>query len=193
MNVKKIYLVFSDTGTLLTRAINICTKSTLNHASIAFDEGLEEVFSFGRKSPRNPFIGGFVKEDMQNPLFRKAKCAIYSLTITELEYSQIRKRITQMEEKKQDYRYNLIGLFGVMVNIEMQRKNAFFCSQFVATILSESGIYHNSKPSCLVKPQDLREWHQLELIFQGDLSNYPHLIEQQKTKQLVKKLNKVCS
>lgn len=39
-------------------------QEPLNHVSIALDRELTEVYSFGRKQPDNPFIGGFVKEDI---------------------------------------------------------------------------------------------------------------------------------
>ncbi|WP_186575940.1 hypothetical protein [Aquibacillus kalidii] len=191
MGTRKVYLLFSDTGTLLTRAINICTNSTLNHASIALDEGLQEVYSFGRKSPRNPFIGGFVKEDLRIPFFNKAKCAVYSFSVSDLEFNKIRKIIYEMEANKSEYRYNVLGLFGVFINKELERKNAFFCSQFIATILSDCGIYENKKPHCLTKPQDLRQWYQLKLIYQGDLSSYLTSAESASTIITEKQLNLV--
>lgn len=43
----KIYLLLSDTGTVLTKLIKTYTKMPYNHASIAFDSKLREVYSFG--------------------------------------------------------------------------------------------------------------------------------------------------
>ncbi|WP_226036208.1 hypothetical protein [Aquibacillus saliphilus] len=189
MRTKKVYLLFSDTGTLLAKAINVYTRTPLNHASIAFDISLDEVYSFGRKNHRNPFSGGFVKEDTRTAFFEKAKCAVYSFTVTEMEYEWIRQRIQQMEEQKDLYKYNMIGLFGVAINKELQRKNAFFCSQFVATILNECGIYHNEKPACLVRPQDLMRWHQLQLVFQGNLQAYPYYQREISQTAIINKLN----
>ena len=60
---EKIYIVLTDTGTLLSKAIGLYTRKDLNHASIAFDEELKEMYSFGRKQRHNPFVGGFVKEN----------------------------------------------------------------------------------------------------------------------------------
>lgn len=171
---KTIYLLFLDTGTLLTKTINLFTKSTLNHASIALDQSLSQVYSFGRKKPTNPFIGGFVKENLQSPFFKKAKCAVYRMQINELEYQFLQQRINQMETQKHVYRYNTLGLFGVMLNKEWSRENAYFCSQFVATMLEDCGVCQYNKPLGLIRPQDLREWHELELIYQGNLCNYPY-------------------
>ncbi|MFB1049712.1 hypothetical protein [Paraliobacillus sp. JSM ZJ581] len=174
MKQKTIYLVFLDTGTLLTKMINLFTNSTLNHTSIALDQSLNYVYSFGRKRPKNPFIGGFVRENLQMPFFKNAACAVYRLQISEVEYQLLEQRINMMETKKHLYRYNMLGLFGVMLNKELQRENAYFCSQFVATMLSDCGVYQYHKPACLIRPQDLRDWHELKLIYQGSLSNYPY-------------------
>ena len=46
---KTIYIVLTDTGTLLSKTIGMYTRKDLNHASIAFDEQLTEMYSFGRK------------------------------------------------------------------------------------------------------------------------------------------------
>lgn len=173
MKNKQVYIFLTDTGTLFTRMIKLYTKSTLNHASIAFDEELDEMYSFGRKNVRNPFIGGFVREDIHTELFKDAKCAIYSCTVTEFEYYQLKRNIKKIELSEQDYKYNLIGLLGVVLNIEIERKNAFFCSQFVATLLSNNGISLVDKPLSLVTPQDLSEAKQLKLIYEGDLDSYP--------------------
>ena len=71
MKRKMIFLVVSDTGTILTRLIKAYTKTPYNHASISFDAELSEVYSFGRKTVYNPFIGGFVKEDIHSILLQQ--------------------------------------------------------------------------------------------------------------------------
>jgi hypothetical protein len=134
---KKIYILLTDTGTILTRLIKSYTKKPYNHASIAFDAELIEVYSFGRKTAKNPFNGGFVREDIHSVLFKQAYCAIYSLTITNHEYQKMYQYIQEIAAKKEHYRYNFIGLFGVLFKKPIKRKNAFFCSQFVASVLKQ--------------------------------------------------------
>jgi hypothetical protein len=170
---KKIYLLLTDTGTVLNRMIKTYTKKPYNHASIAFDADLMEVYSFGRKTANNPFIGGFVQEDMQSVLFRQAGCAIYSLTITNDEFQKMHDFIQAIDSKKEEYRYNFIGLFGVLLKKPINRKNAFFCSQFVASVLKESKIIDlKEKDLPLVKPCDLTYWANFQLVFEGRLRDY---------------------
>lgn len=169
---RKLYILHTDTGSLLTKLIKLYTKKPYNHVSISLDQQLIEVYSFGRKRPRNPLIGGFVKENIQTGVFKQAKCAVYCCTVSEAQYQRIQQHIEEMEKQQHDYRYNFIGLFAVALNKKWNRRNAFFCSQFVATVLKESGVLDLTKPLCLVTPHDLQEVPLFQLIYQGDLEAY---------------------
>jgi len=173
MGEKKIYLLLTDTRTLLNRLIKSYTKKPYNHASIAFDAELNEVYSFGRKTVNNPFVGGFVREEVDSHLFSQADCAIYSLTITIAEYQKMVQYIEQIASQKNNYRYNFIGLFGVILNKPIKRKNALFCSQFVASVLSVSKTVNiEEKDLSLVKPSDLTNLANFQLVFEGKLEDY---------------------
>lgn len=169
---KTIYVLMTDTGTLFTKMIKFVTKAPRNHASIAFDSDLKDVYSFGRKQPLNPLSGGFVKEDMKGKLFGKAVCAVYSCTISRSAYERMQAYILAIEANKENYKYNLIGLFGVMLNMEFQRENAYFCTQFVAKVFEHSGLPIADKPASLVTPGDLENSAALQLEFQGELERY---------------------
>lgn len=172
---KAVYIVLTDTGTWLSRAIGWYTGETLNHASLAFDKELNEVYSFGRKVPDNPFIGGFVREDFNNDWFLKgrgAHCAIYRCPVSDSAYTQIRKYIAALEAKEHQFTYNFIGLFGVAANVRIHRSHAFFCSQFVATALKAGGVQLCDKPPCLTTPRDLAISDKLECVYEGSLLEY---------------------
>lgn len=173
MRDKKVYILLTDTGTVFTRLIKLYTKKPYNHASISFDTELTEVYSFGRKTARNPFIGGFVKEDVKQGLFKHADCVIYSFTVTEVEIQKMRRYINEIEEQKESYRYNLLGLFGVVLNRPLRRKKAFFCSQFVASVLNECTSIDFEKPLSLIEPNDLMAISSLQLKYEGKLAHYP--------------------
>ncbi|GGA37881.1 hypothetical protein [Psychrobacillus lasiicapitis] len=169
---KTIYILLTDTGTILTRMIKSYTKKPYNHASIAFDAELFEIYSFGRKTAKNPFMGGFVREDIHSILFKQANCAIYSLTIPNNEFQKMHQYIQEIAAQKEHYRYNFIGLFGVPFKTPIKRKNAFFCSQFVASVLTESKIIGFEKDLSLVEPSDLPHSANFQLIFEGRLRDY---------------------
>lgn len=58
----KIYIVLTYTGTLLARIVRFYTRKEYSHVSIALDENLNMMYSFGRLNPYNAFVGGFVHE-----------------------------------------------------------------------------------------------------------------------------------
>lgn len=170
--MKKMYILFTETSSVLSRGIQLYTRKTYNHASISFTSDLVDVYSFGRKRPRNPFIGGFTNEDVSSGLFRDANCLVYSLNVTEDEWNKMNAYIEQMNAEKEIYTYNLIGLVAAASQIPLERENAFFCSQFVATVLSESDHITFDKPLSLITPTDLEESLDLEFVYEGPLQRY---------------------
>src|SRR5699024_4403744 len=170
-----MYFLFTDTGTTLAKLINFFTRQSLNHVSISFDDELREVYSFGRKKPRNPFIGGFVKEDIRSDFLKNSNCAVYVYRISEKEYQQIMYEIKAVEKCKDMYKYNFIGLLGVLLQVEVNREYAMFCSQFVATVMRDVESFNINKPLCFITPEDIRTHAGLKLIYQGKLGNYQEL------------------
>ena len=175
MDNRMMYFVFTDTGTTLAKLINFFTRQSLNHVSISFDSELREVYSFGRKKPRNPFIGGFVKEDIRSDFLKNSESAVYVFRISEEDYTRIMEEIKAVEEHKEAYKYNFIGLLGVLLQIEINREYAMFCSQFVATVMRDVRSFHFNKPSCFITPTDIRTHAGLKLIYQGKLKHYQPL------------------
>ncbi|KMY50309.1 hypothetical protein [Peribacillus loiseleuriae] len=173
MKERKVYLLFTDTGTNFTKLIKLFTKQPYNHVSISFDGELREIFSFGRKKHDNPFIGGFVREQIAVGLFKKARCELYSFKVSELDYERMLCKVKQIEAEKNLYKYNLLGLFAILLNINFKRKNAFFCSQFVAMILNEKKHVIDKSPN-MVTPQNLLALNSLELVYKGKLHLFPY-------------------
>lgn len=185
MTVKKVYLLFTDTGTILTKTIKLYTRTPYNHASISFDEALIELYSFGRKNPRNPFIGGFVKENINEGLFKHANCAIYCLAVKEADYYKMKRYINKIESQKENYRYNLIGLFAIILNIQLKRENAFFCSEFVASVLMQSDDIDLIMPISFITPTDLQALDNINLVYRGRLKDYPKEATKQRSQNMI--------
>ena len=84
--MKKLYIVLAHTGTILSRIIRMWTGDEYTHASIALDEDLNEMYSFGRKNAYIAFIGGFVREGIKFGTFKrfyKSEIGVYELEVTE--------------------------------------------------------------------------------------------------------------
>ncbi|MBA4496031.1 hypothetical protein ACFO25_15725 [Paenactinomyces guangxiensis] len=175
---KSVYILLTDTGTLFSRTIKLFTAAPYNHVSISLDQRLDELYSFGRKHPKNPLYAGFVKEDVYNGIYRyfqNTRCILFELCVTDQQLDQIKQMIRSFEAQQEIYMYNLVGLFGVMVNYPIELKNAYFCSQFVAEVLKRSGIQLWDKPSALVTPNDFLQHPSFKFIYEGRLYEYSRL------------------
>lgn len=171
----EVYIVFTDTKTNLARMIKNCTGYPYSHVSLSFTKDLSKMYSFGRKEAHNAFIGGFVKEDVMDQLFQRAECAVCKVEVPEESYQRIWTYVQKMEREQNLFKYNFTGLFAVAVNYNFSRKNAFFCSQFVAEALAAGNVGTGGKPSALVTPRDLFASDCMEMIYRGDMRKYPCL------------------
>ncbi|HZH61434.1 MAG TPA: hypothetical protein VEY70_18070 [Metabacillus sp.] len=171
-----IYILLTDTGTLFTKSIKKYTKAPYNHASISFDAHLSEMYSFGRKNPNNPINGGFVKEDITTGTYSKypeTTCVIYKLEVSNRDVEKMRRVLNVFIKNQRKFLYNLIGVLGVSLNEPVEFSNSYFCSQFVAEMLHRSGIKLWDKIPALVTPDDFRSHPQLQLVYEGKLTDYP--------------------
>ena len=173
-----IYVLLTDTGTLFTSLIKRFTSAPYNHASFALDLELKELFSFGRKHPNNPWAGGFVEEDVYEGTFShfpNTRCALLRLQVSRQQHADAIRIVRSFQNEQEAYRYNLIGLFGVLMNLDIGTKNAYFCSQFVAETLCNMGLPLWERPSTLVTPNDFLCHPAFEIMYEGPLYDYSHL------------------
>ncbi|MDT3425712.1 hypothetical protein J2Z22_001231 [Paenibacillus forsythiae] len=173
-----IYVLLTDTGTLFTTLIKSFTAAPYNHASLALDAELNQVFSFGRKCPSKPWAGGFVKEDVYEGTFRHypgTRCVLLRLGISKEQRDAAIRIVRSFQKDRHAYRYNLIGLLGVLLNLDMETKNAYFCSQFVSEALRKSGLSLWDRPSALVTPNDFLHHPAFDTVYEGLLYDYPLL------------------
>lgn len=176
--LKSVYILLTDTGTLFTTMIKRVTDAPYNHASLAFDAGLEEMYSFGRKKPGNPFSGGFVEECVHTGTFSRypdTRCTLLRLRVTNRQFEAAKSIVETFKRRRDQYRYNLLGLLGVLLDRELGADNAYFCSQFVAEALSSAGVPLWERPSGLVTPEHFRLHGGLESVYEGRLLDYPLL------------------
>ncbi len=172
-NNREIYIVLTYTGTFLSRFIKIYTGDEFSHVSLSLDKELNEMYSFGRLNPYNPFIGGFIHERIDDGTFKrfpKTKAAIYSLRVTTTQYDKIKKIIDYMNLESDIYKFNIIGLFATGLNIRYQKDNYFYCAEFVKYLIDEANI-DISLPT-LVRPNDFQKLEQLKLQYYGTLNKY---------------------
>ena len=172
--MKKIYIVMSQTGTLLSRVIKFVTKKKYNHVSISFDKNIYNMYSFGRINPYNPFIGKYIEEHPNKGTylrFKNTKCIILEVNITNKQYNNAYKIIKYMNSNKNKYKYNITGLLLAAININIKRVDKYYCSEFVRYILKNSNINIGNIPM-IAHPTDFLKLENSKILYEGLLNQY---------------------
>ncbi|MGM9642904.1 MAG: hypothetical protein ACI3XI_06815 [Eubacteriales bacterium] len=172
---KNIYIVVSQTGTILSRILRVITHAEYCHASISLDERLEEMYSFGRVNPYNPFWGGYVRESPDYGTFRRFKhsrCVLLKFTVDDEKYEQIKRRLEDMYTHKDEYGYNYIGLCLAAFKKNHTTPHRFYCSEFVHYIFSEYLIYDKSALPKIVQPIDFYRTFGDRTVYKGMISDF---------------------
>ena len=171
--MKKIYIILTHTGTILSRIIKGYTGDEFSHVSIALDLELKEMYSFGRLNPYNPFIGGFIHEKIDEGTFKrfkKTKTKVIELEIEEKQYFEIKEKIRKIEMEKEKYKFNILGLLAIGFGVKIRAKNSFYCAEFVKYLFNESNI--DIKLPELIKPESFKQLYRGKEIYRGVLRNY---------------------
>ena len=171
--MKKIYIILTNTGTVISRIVKIYTRKKYGHVSIALDKKLKNMYSFGRLKATNPFIGGFVHESKNHGTFYRFKdttATIYSLKIEDEKYNKLKEEIEFFKKTRREYSFNTIGLFAVAAHLKIKRKNKYYCAEFVQELLSRANV-HNEFPN-IIKPEDFLKIPGLKKEYEGYLRDY---------------------
>ena len=163
----------SQTGSMLSRTIKLISGKNYNHISISLSEDLSNMYSFGRKTPYNPFIGRFVVEgiDMGTFLrFKGTECRVIKIDVTDSQYENLCSNIYDMVENKDEYRYNLLGLLLAAFNVHASFDNKFYCSEFVKYIMEKSDIDVSMLPD-IPHPTDFMRLDN-DILYEGLLHDY---------------------
>jgi len=150
--------------------VHLVTKDTYTHASIAFDENLDLLYSSSRKNGKTLFPAGPCIEQLDGGYFGTHSgipCALYKLSVSEESYERAKKEAEQIISCSDQYHFNIIGLILCKFNIPYHRKHYFFCSQFVGEVLKRSNSMRLPKDTSLMKPSDYMDMPGLLCCFKG--------------------------
>ncbi len=172
---KQIYIVLSQTGTLLSLILKKATGAKYNHVSISLDPDLHTMYSFGRKNPCNPFIGGFVTESPDNGTFAhfpSTEAKVLAINVTAHQYDKIKRKLEMMQCRAPIYHYNYLGLFFAAFQIRYKKKNAFYCSEFVKEILINYKVAREKPLGKITHPISFLNLNNTKPVYEGKLKAY---------------------
>lgn len=147
--MKTVTVLLTRYSGLFGRFICGISRHRYSHASISID-GEEEIFySFNFK--------GFVieKPKKRMPVKRIAGSVCIRMQVPEGVYAEIEEEINHFLEKKEQYIYSRWGVMLCLLHIPHKFQNRYFCSQFVAEVLTQAGAVELKKKESLYLPGQL--------------------------------------
>lgn len=166
--MNNVYVVLSQTGTVISRAIRRFTHDPYNHASICFESDIAKMYSFGRKTRYNIFNNGLIEEGLDKglfPCFPLSRCLILEIPVTDGEYSAMKNFVQRCYENRDCFRYNAIGLLSYPFGRGLGRDNHYFCSQFVSEVLSHASFWKREPK--LTRPMDFCDIANKRVLYEG--------------------------
>ncbi|MEG0014909.1 MAG: hypothetical protein RR324_05725 [Cellulosilyticaceae bacterium] len=169
--MKKLYIMLTKTESVFCTLIKSYTREPYAHVSILFSNDFKFGYSFSRRNIKNPFIGGFMREDYikWTDQFPQTECQVYELETTDEKYTMLYNRMQEYYAEKEKYKYNFVGVIGYLFKLKIEPKNRYFCSQFATYILGETDILHLDKEPICTTAGDFKKHKDLSLIYEGNL------------------------
>lgn len=173
---RKLYIVLSRTGTNLSKLIRYVTKAEYNHVSLSLDPNLDQMYSFGRRYPRNPIWAGFVKESKGKGFFKRfndTDVKVLTIDIDEQTYQDINSKFAYMMDHKYSYHYNYIGLVLAAFNIQFKpTDHTFYCSEFAKEMLASCNIEGSYQDEKIPQPIHFKDIPNTTEVYTGKLNSY---------------------
>ena len=172
---KQIYIVLTQTSSVLSRVIKLFTKAEFNHVSISLSENLETMWSFGRRQPYNPFWAGFVMESPRAGTFRRfpqTTAAVLALDVSQETYEGIREMMEKMYLDRKKYGYNFVGLCCAAIGICYSADHKYYCSEFARAVFEKFQIPGAEQFGKFVEPSHFLSFPGVVLVYQGLLRDY---------------------
>lgn len=173
MAQRTIYILLTRSQTWFSRLIHLATADDFTHASLGLEGPAGPFYSFARKHPAAALPAGLVEERADRGFFYRhptIPCALYALEVDEETYAALERRVKGMYERREEYRYNLLGAVSCFFRLPLERKRHYFCSQFVAQMLAEAGAVPMSLDPALTRPADLGTLERLRPVLRGQVS-----------------------
>ena len=168
-----IYVMISGTHSKWGRLIRAVLGTKYNHAALAFDENLEELYSFARKQYMLPLDAGFVKETIAMYTMRsgdEVPIMIFKIPVDSYTYQAMLRQIYRTQKDKA-YMYNLFSALTFPLLHGFPTYKAYTCIEFVVDMLKIAGIEFK-KSSCSYEPAELVEILGQYEFYTGNLLEY---------------------
>lgn len=193
-----VYIVLVHSGTAVSNAIKFVSKSEFSHASISFDSSLDHMYSFARKDPSNPLLGGFRYESIGKGFYDKKEIpyALYVVPCTANQIKKMKKRLNYFIQNESKFQFDFAGLVKNYLGIVDNPEYRWFCSRFVADILNAGAPKNKpyvAEPS-LQDPDDFKNADYATYVIGGsNLMKYNRKLVDKRTNAIIREAETAMS
>lgn len=168
---ESIYFILTNTKTDLGKIIQKVLEVDYNHISISFEDNFNEVYGFGSNLDENQM--GFIIERFDAGAYRDndGEYMTLEMKITPSEKKKIKNNLQFYIKNRKSLKFNKIGLVTNAIGVPFNPGDAFFCSQFIAKLLEDSGIKLFDKTYGLVRPSDFLFHPSMKVKHKGYIKN----------------------
>lgn len=163
-----VFIFLSYTGTNMAKLIKAFTHDPYAHSSLSFDTELDHMISFNKD--------GMVDENIFESVYKKnAESIRYSLYVymaTADEYEAMRNFVDELLGRRSKLKYNILGLTNFIFGRGSEREDKFFCSEFVASVISAGNDKIFNRRPYMTSPYMFAKNKNFVFIKTGILKNY---------------------
>lgn len=167
-----VFIFLSYTGTRMAQLIKSFTHDPYAHSSMSFNTTLEDMISFNRD--------GMVVENIQTGIWKKnakqIKYSLYMYMATAQEYDAMKRFVDELLTRKNKLKYNMLGLTNFIFGRGSEREDKFFCSEFVASVISAGNSTLLKQSPHMTTPYNLAKNKNFIFIKKGILSHYDQTV-----------------
>ena len=174
-NKYPVFIVLTYGDNPLGLAISKITGDKWSHVLISFNPQLNPMYTFGTRTHERgrESLFGFTYQSTKDKWYKTkyTKYAVYVMYVNKKAYDKMQERLEYFKNNEKDSEYDFPGIIAIGLNHDTEHHRKYFCSRFVAEILSQ-GIGMDKLPS-LYRPQELSELNDISLVNAGpDLYDY---------------------
>lgn len=172
---KPVYVVLTHCSYGFSNFVKFMTHAVYSHASIAFDTGLKEVYSFASRGKEHTLVPlGFSEESLFKFVAqdKDAKYALYVMFVPSKDYNIMKSKVMHFKANKASYGYDVAGVVKNFFGKRSMNDKNKFCSGFVSEILNSGSKQITQKESDMMRPEDIPDIPNIHFVDAGLFRNY---------------------
>lgn len=181
MDSQSLYLMISSTNTGVGKVIRKVTKYPYSHVSLSLNPELDEWVSFARYHKDSPFVGGFIREDIQRlaSIATTMPVRIFRIPIDSENYEKLNTLFQTAGNAQEEYYYNLFDAAAGAFHKEIRIPGSYTCLGFANQIL---GTDYRSIA-------ELSDYLDGLMIYEGEYWNIQNWVQPDPSGEYLKKIS----